>query len=76
MKTVRLEGQTLLGKNRIREHGAVWKVVKQKDTVGFSSARGPWFLIEAINTGYGRWVHADYDEDFKISKITPCKIKE
>lgn len=53
---IRLEGVSLLGKNRIREHGPLWKV--SKDT-------GTMMLMESIRTGYWKWMEKEEDKDFK-----------
>lgn len=55
-----VEGVSRHGKNRISEHGKVWKVKTIDLTYGI--------LLEA-NDNYLKWVRNDVDPDFKILKI-------
>ena len=65
---LKLEGRTQLGKNRVREHGESWKVVKITQEVIFSDRPGPWFLIEPVKTGEKgkRWINSDFPIDFFV----------
>jgi len=58
MKTVRLQGISLKGKNRIREHGEIWDIIQQdKDCL----------LIQSqINYNYVRWIKEKNDPHFVI----------
>lgn len=65
-----LKGKTQKGKNRIRENGAEWILIRAKDRVIFSNKPGPWWLIEPITNHRenSRWVHSTDDIDFEIVK--------
>lgn len=60
-----LEGKTLKGRNRIREHGNVWEVAIVQQEVIFSYNPGPWWLVQAPD-GHSRWIHSLEDEHFKV----------
>jgi len=58
---VKVLGRSQLGKNRIAEHGAVWKVVKiWKNDILLNSTDGE---------DYGRWVKGDDDSDFELLRV-------
>lgn len=64
-----LKGKTLKGKNRIRENGAEWILLREADSVLFNPERGPWFFIRPIdkkNDDKDRWIHSIHDTDFEI----------
>lgn len=63
---VTLIGKTQKGKNRVRDHGRVWEVIKTTDRVLFSPQAGPWLQVVPVKTGASaaRWVHASQDQDF------------
>lgn len=64
-----LKGLTQKGKNRIRELGNEWEIVRETDSVGFSSEKGPWLLITPVtsyNVDHDRWIHGKQDKDFEI----------
>lgn len=66
-----LKGKTLKGKNRIREHGEVWFIEFEADTVQFDPRPGPWALIfpkGPINMDASRWIHLTDDKDFEVVK--------
>jgi len=59
---VEVEGKSQKGKNRIHEHGKVWKVIK-----ALNSGR---ILLESIDGKNGkRWVDDQGDPDFRLVKI-------
>jgi hypothetical protein len=43
-KVLILSGKSQKGKNRIREQGPEWLLIKSAETVPFSSNKGPWLL--------------------------------
>ncbi|CAB4196642.1 hypothetical protein UFOVP1290_162 [uncultured Caudovirales phage] len=63
---MKLRGRTNKGKNRIRELGEDWILVKESETVSFSSERG-WLMIQPIsNPDKGRWILSKNDPDFEV----------
>lgn len=68
MGILRLSGKTRKGKNRIREHGRDWDLIRVQDTVLFTSKPGPWYLVKAGEDM--RWVHARDDENFVVECLT------
>jgi len=53
-----VEGKSLKGKNRVKEHGNVWKIRK---------IWGTKILVESTNgKEYLRWIEGPNDFDFKI----------
>jgi hypothetical protein len=73
MKQVNLLGKSIKGKNRIREHGHVWEVHAETNTVLFNAEPGPWAFISPINKTMddknSRWVHLTSDKDFVVTYI-------
>ena len=66
-----LKGITQKGKNRIREHGEFWVLVRTSDSVIFNSLPGQWFLVAPCNNGSAsRWIHSTNDKDFEIISLT------
>ena len=66
-----LKGKTQKGKNRIRENGAEWVLLREADSVLFNHEVGPWFFIRPINrfdSDKDRWIHSKHDIDFEIVK--------
>lgn len=62
MKTVTVKGKSLKGKNRIREHGEIWKVISEQSNK---------ILIESFkNSNNCRWVDLKNDSDMEIINIT------
>lgn len=56
---ITVEGKSQKGKNRIREHGRVWKIRK---------VWGTHLLLESTNGDeYLRWVDGPHDEDFAVT---------
>tara|TARA_R100001082_G_C4283442_1_gene124918 strand:+ start:317 stop:583 length:267 start_codon:yes stop_codon:yes gene_type:complete len=79
---VELKGKSRHGKNRVNQHGNLWKVKRVVDDPnigkGFirsSDAPGPWFWLESINCKCstcekhgqdGRWVSEVRDNNFEL----------
>jgi hypothetical protein len=63
--TVSLIGKSQRGKNRVREHGALWAVLKVRDKVSFSDKPGPWMLLSS-NDNHLLWLNACNDDDFNF----------
>lgn len=67
-----VEGKTLKGKNRIRENGNEWDLIRTSDSVLFAQRSGPWGLIKPKNDPKGeksRWIHLIDDHDFNIVSL-------
>jgi hypothetical protein len=66
-KTIRLEGKSLKGKNRIREWGEWW-IVRPRPAQ--TQAPADQILLESINERGGhrdtRWIHPTKDPHFAI----------
>lgn len=67
-----LKGKTLKGKNRVRELGAEWRLVRTEPAVLFSTEPGPWALVEPVAARdpaeRSRWINLRSDRDFEILK--------
>ena len=64
-----LEGISQHGKNRIREHGAEWRMVLTKPSIQAPSharLKGPFATVVSELTGARRWVSLTDDPDFSI----------
>jgi hypothetical protein len=63
-----LKGITQKGKNRVRELGADWTLIREADGVLFSTERGPWALVKPTNGSEEkcRWINLKHDTDFEI----------
>ena len=82
---VKLKGKSRHGKNRVNQHGNIWKVMKINEGRDFgkgfirsSDAPGPWFWLESINCKCstcnkfgqdGRWVSEVRDDNFEVTII-------
>lgn len=68
---VRLEGKTLKGKNRVREHGELWDVLYIKPYKGklayYCESLGNTFKLGETRVKDSRWVECDDDPDFKVT---------
>lgn len=53
---VKLKGITNHGKNRIREHGEIWKVIEPNLT-----PKPIMLLVESVQTGDRRWVNHNFE---------------
>ena len=61
---VKLTGITQHGKNRVREHGEIWEVIRLNPTVGFKTkAPGPFTLLQATESINMRWVSTINDDN-------------
>ena len=67
---IQLAGISNKGKQRIKQHGSAWRVIFRRDTVLFSTQRGPWLMVVPDSHGdtseASRWVHALFDANFKV----------
>ena len=67
---VKLTGTTRHGKNRVREQGEVWEVIRMNPTVGFKTkAPGPFMLLQATESINMRWVSTVNDDNFSVEVI-------
>lgn len=65
MLSVKLSPLSGKGKNRIREHGDTWNVVKSEHPFGFDA-----IMVQSVLTGSIRWVDIHDDPDFDLIVIT------
>ena len=74
-KKVKLVGKSRHGKNRVREQGALWRVVGESLRVHFNTkAPGPFLLLESEDqTGphgsHARWVSLRDDPNFELAVL-------
>lgn len=63
-----LKGLTQKGKNRIRELGNEWTLVREKPSVLFDPTPGPWWLVIPLSGDEtkSRWIHSSKDKDFEV----------
>lgn len=66
---VRLEGISLKGKNKVREHGELWLVLQTRTNVVCLNG-GTGYYLEAIGDKSTRWVAVKNDTDFKIEVLS------
>jgi hypothetical protein len=67
---VKLTGITRHGKNRVREQGEVWEVIRINPTVSFKTkAPGPFMLLQAAEGINMRWVSIINDDNFSVEVI-------
>ena len=67
---IKLTGITQHGKNRVREQGEVWEVIRLNPTVGFKTkAPGPFMLLQATESINMRWVSTVNDDNFLVEVI-------
>lgn len=68
---LRLEGKTLHGKNRVREQGALWKVLRQDKMGKFSvfpeGTDSIW--LESTKTKAWRIIKEKSDENFNVVEV-------
>jgi hypothetical protein len=62
-KILELTGISNHGKNRIREHGELWRVCEIKIANAFNPDK---ILVSSERTGNMRWIHPSIDENFKV----------
>lgn len=65
--SITIRGISQKGKNRVREHGNSWKIIRSEETVTIFVGLGntPGFLLEAPD-GYWRWMRKEDDADFEV----------
>ena len=69
-KKVKLTGITRHGKNRVREQGDIWEVIRLNPTVSFKTkAPGPFMLLQAATSINMRWVSTVNDDNFSVEVI-------
>ena len=67
---IKLKGITQHGKNRVREQGETWEVIRLSPTVGFKTkAPGPFMLLQATESINMRWVSTVNDDNFLAEVI-------
>ena len=67
---VKLTGITRHGKNRVREQGEVWEVIRMNPTVSFKTkAPGPFMLLQSTESINMRWVSTVNDDNFSVEVI-------
>lgn len=67
MHLTKLTGKSLKGKNRVRERGEIWEVLRVTDKVLFSAEPGPWLLLQSTDAKKSlQWVHSTADQDFDL----------
>jgi hypothetical protein len=69
---IKLTGKTKHGKNRVREQGAEWIVVKVKSGVLFSDDKHKEFALlrkEGNQGEHWRWVAVKEDKNFSVEVI-------
>ena len=67
---VKLTGTTRHGKNRVREQGETWEVIRINPTVSFKTkAPGPFMLLQAAEGINMRWVSTINDDNFSVEVI-------
>ena len=66
-KVITLQGKTLKGKNKVRENGRAWRIVRIEDNVScLKNGRG--ILLRPIKKPRNiRWIKVIDDPDFTIS---------
>lgn len=74
MKTLKLTGKTMKGKNRVREHGQLWVVHAETQIVLFNPEPGPWLFVAPVGKDFqdksSRWIHAVDDKDFIVEQVS------
>lgn len=74
--TVKLTGKTKHGKNRVREQGAVWIVVKVKSGMLFCEDKEKEFALlrKEDNPGeFWRWVALKEDKNFSVEVLNESR---
>ena len=67
---VKLTGTTQHGKNRVREQGDIWEVIRFNPSVSFKTkAPGPFMLLQAAEGINMRWVSTINDDNFSVEVI-------
>lgn len=66
---VKLTGITRKGKQRVKQHGEIWKVRKEMADVLWSKKKGPWLLIDSLDGKDTRAVNERADTNFEVEVI-------
>ena len=66
-KILRLKGISNHGKNRVREHGELWKVTEHSSKTHVMRLNE--IFIESLETGDSRWVNPSEDRNFEVEVI-------
>jgi hypothetical protein len=72
---LRLEGRTTKGRERIKEFGAMWRIVRTSSNVRFSEESGPWAMIvpaevtQDVELRATLWINLRRDFDFNVQPI-------
>jgi hypothetical protein len=63
-----LRGKSQVGKNRIRELGSEWVIVRESDNLLFNLSSGPAWLLQPVgqNSEKSRWVFKNNDPHFEV----------
>lgn len=64
MQYVKLKGKTRKGKNRLYEHGSIWKVLRKAQF----NKDAALFLQSSKDHNHYRWVLLNEDDDFSIEE--------
>lgn len=81
MRVVSLIPLSKRGKQIVKQHGERWEVVRREESVLFTTAPGPFLLVQPLTEerapaedmrasrieSASRWVHEFSDEDFKVA---------
>lgn len=62
---IQLDGISQHGKNRIREHGGIWTVVRRSSSVTCLESE-PGVFVRSSKTGDTRWIKSVNDPHFKV----------
>lgn len=69
---VTLRGLTAKGKQRVKQWGERWVILKKKDKVSFSDLNGDWLFVQAVgdtSDSSSRWVNLTSDKDFEVNNV-------
>ena len=66
-KILRLKGISNHGKNRVREHGELWRVTEHNSKTHVMRLNE--IFIESLETGDSRWVNPSEDRNFEVEVI-------
>ena len=63
-----LRGRSQMGKNRIRELGSEWVIVRESDNLLFNLSSGPAWLLQPVghDSEKSRWVFKNNDPHFEV----------
>ena len=49
--------------------GPTHKIIDKKEKMPYSSATGPWLLLEEVGRKHRRWIHETQDDDFALEIV-------